>query len=143
MTKNAKLYPRLVVGDAAAALAFYTAALGAAELVRFAGPDDVIVHAEVQVGDGVFYLTQADGGLNRSPVDVGGSPLLLTLVVSDADAVGAAFEAAGGEVIIPIDDQFYGRREGRLQDPFGHLWIISQDAENLPDDEIRRSLGGE
>jgi len=141
MTKNAKLYPRLVVGDAAAALDFYTAALDATELVRFAGPDDVIVHAEMQVGESVFYLTQADGGLNRSPADLGGSALLLTLVAGDADAVGAAFEAAGGEVVIPIDDQFYGRREGRLRDPFGHLWIISQDAADLPDDEIRRRLG--
>lgn len=141
MTES-QLYPRLVVDDAAAAIDFYVQVLGATELVRFSGPDGLIVHAELQVGSSVFSLTDADGGANKSPLEFGGSGLLLTLVVPDADAVGAAFEAAGAEVIIPIDDQFYGRREGRLRDPFGHLWIISKDAEDLPDDEIRRRLGG-
>ena len=36
--------------------------------------------------------------------------------------------SAGAEVVFGIADQFYGRREGRLRDPFGHLWIISQGA---------------
>jgi len=131
------LTPRLVVADGVAALEFYTAALGATELVRYADPSGAIVHAEVQVGADVFSITQSDGELSKSPHDLGGSPLLLTLVVPDADAVGAAFEAHGAQVVIPIDDQFYGRREGRLRDPFGHLWIISQDAPDLPNEEIR------
>ncbi len=31
------------------------------------------------------------------------------------------------EVIIPIQDRPYGKREGRFRDPFGHLWILSQE----------------
>jgi len=30
------------------------------------------------------------------------------------------------EVVVPIEDRPYGKREGRLRDPFGHLWILSQ-----------------
>ncbi|MEM9563318.1 MAG: VOC family protein [Actinomycetota bacterium] len=134
------LYPRLVVDDAAKALDFYVDALGATELVRYPEPSGTIVHAELQVGASVFSVTDADGGHNVSPVSLGGSGLLLTLVVDDADAVGASFEAAGGEVVIPIADQYYGRREGRLRDPFGHLWIISEDGEELAEDEIRRRV---
>ncbi|MEM9655009.1 MAG: VOC family protein [Actinomycetota bacterium] len=135
-----KLYPRLIVDDAAEALSFYTEALGATELVRFPEPSGRIVHAEVRIGESVFSVAESDGGHNLSPASLGGSGLLLTLVVDDADAVGASLEGAGAEVVIPIADQYYGRREGRLRDPFGHLWIISQDGEDLDEDEIRRRV---
>lgn len=134
------LYPRLVVDDAAAALDFYTIGLGAVELVRYAEPSGVIVHAEIQVGADVFSITEADGLVNESPLGLGGSGVLLTLVVDDADQLGAALVAAGAEIVIPIADQYYGRREGRLRDPFGHLWIISQDGEELSEEEIRRRV---
>lgn len=135
-----KLSPRLVVDDATAAIDYYVSALGATELVRFAASGK-IVHAEIQIGEDVFSLTEADGGHNRSPAALGGSGLLLTLVVDDADGVGAALVEAGAEVVIPIADQYYGRREGRLRDPFGHLWIISQDAEDLSVEEIQQRVG--
>ena len=62
------------------------------------------------------------------------------ITVDDADAVGQAMLDAGASVVIPIADRFYGRREGRLQDPAGHLWIISQHLEDLSDEEITRRL---
>ena len=135
-----RLYPRLVVRDASAAIDFYTRALGATELVRFAEPDGTVVHAELRLGDDVISLTEDDGRHNRSPASLDGSAVLFTLVVPDADAVGAALEAAGAEVVLPIAEQYYGRREGRLQDPFGHLWIISQDREDLATEEIQRRV---
>ena len=135
-----KLFTRLVVEDAAVALDFYTAALGATELVRFPEPSGRIVHAEFQLGDNIVSVTEADGQLNRSPDALGGSGVLLTLVVDDADAIGGAMERHGATVVIPIADQYYGRREGRLRDPFGHLWIISQDGEELSPEEIQRRV---
>ena len=134
------LLARLVVDDAAAAIDFYVDALGATELVRYPEPSGKIVHAEVQIGDDVISLTDADADCNRSPAELGGSGVLLTLVVADADATGAAMVECGAEVVIPIDDRFYGRREGRLRDPFGHLWIISEDGDDLPADEIQRRV---
>ena len=134
------LEPRLVVDDAAAAIDFYIEALDAVEIVRYAEPSGKIVHAEMRVGDDIFSLTEADGGHNRSPLTIGGSALILTLVVEDADSVGEAFVAAGAEVIIPIADQYYGRREGRLRDPYGHLWIISQAGDELSRPEIQERV---
>ncbi len=134
--------PRLVVDDAAAAIDFYVAALGATELMRFADPSGKIVQAEIQIGDDVLALTEHDGDCNLSPTHLGGSPLLLTLTVEDADAVGEAMTRHGAAVVIPIDDRFYGRREGRLRDPSGHLWIISQHLEDLTDEEINQRLAG-
>ncbi|MEM7322654.1 MAG: VOC family protein [Actinomycetota bacterium] len=136
------IHPRLVVDDAAAAIAFYVTALGGTELMRFADPSGKIVQAEVQIGDDVIALTEHDGDCNLSPTHLGGSPLLLTITVDDADAVGNAMLNAGATAVIPIDDRFYGRREGRLRDPAGHLWIVSQHLEDLTDDEITERLTG-
>jgi PhnB protein len=120
------LTPRLVVKDAAAAIDFYRTALAAEELDRYVDHDGTILHAGLRIGDAQFSLTEESLPHNVSPVTLGGSPLILTLVVPDADAVGAALSEAGAEVVFPIADQFYGHREGRLRDPFGHLWIVSQ-----------------
>jgi PhnB protein len=134
------VHPRLVVDDAAAAIEFYVAALGGTELMRFADPSGKIVQAEVQLGEDLIALTEHDGDCNLSPTSIGGSPLLLTITVDDADAVGEAMLSQGATVVIPIDDRFYGRREGRFRDPAGHLWIISQHLEDLTDDEITERL---
>ena len=37
---------------------------------------------------------------------------------------------AGAEVIYPLEDQFYGERGGRLRDPFGQQWMMSQHIED-------------
>ena len=44
--------------------------------------------------------------------------------------------AAGAEVIAPVADQFYGDRNGRVTDPFGHQWAISTHKEDLTPEEI-------
>ena len=124
--KTTHVQPRLVVDDASAAIDFYVAALDAREEMRFADPSGKIVHAEVTVGTSSFSLTEADGQYNFSPGQVGGTPMLMRVSCHDADAIGDAMVANGADVLIPIDDRDYGFREGRLRDPGGHLWIISQ-----------------
>ena len=45
---------------------------------------------------------------------------------------------AGAEVLYPLADQFYGDRAGRLRDPFGQQWMMSQRIEDLGAEEMRR-----
>jgi len=45
---------------------------------------------------------------------------------------------AGAEVIYPLADQFYGERGGRLRDPYGQQWMLSQRTEDLTHEEIAR-----
>jgi uncharacterized glyoxalase superfamily protein PhnB len=70
----------------------------------------------------------------------GGSPVLLRLTVTDARQVRNRMLRAGGEEVVAVDDRPYGRCEGRIRDPFGHLWILSHVTEHLSDDEIRTRL---
>src|SRR3989442_888638 len=32
---------------------------------------------------------------------------------------------AGEKPTLPLDNQFWGERYGKLQDPFGHIWSVS------------------
>jgi PhnB protein len=130
-----------VVKGAARAIEFYKEALGAEVTSRFTMPDGTIVHADLVVGSAAFMLTEEDRAhCNDSPVALKGTAVILNLEVDDARAMGARMEKAGAKVLFPIDDQFYGRREGRLVDPFGHMWILSQEIENLAPEEIQRRM---
>jgi PhnB protein len=55
----------------------------------------------------------------------------------DVDAAWAQAIKAGAEVL-PLADQFYGERAGRLRDPFGQQWMMSQRIELLSGEEMRR-----
>ena len=125
--------PKLVVDGADRAIEFYRRALGAEPLVRHTGPDGKVVYAEFRVGGSVLSIKDAD---QSDPAATG----LFTLDVADAYAVGAALEQAGATVVFPIDDQSYGMRQGRLADPFGIQWIVSQQLEELSADEVQRRL---
>jgi uncharacterized glyoxalase superfamily protein PhnB len=58
------LTPNLVVSDGAKAVEFYKRALGAQEVTRFPAPDGKSIwHAELKVGDSLFYLNDAMPGM--------------------------------------------------------------------------------
>lgn len=121
-----QMYPRLVVSDAAKAIDFYVAAFGAKPGERHTDDSGKIVHADLTLGDAYTIAVKDEDGGDPAPTSLGGSPVILALDVDDADAVGEAMLAAGATVIYPIQDWEYGARGGRLADPFGHLWMISQ-----------------
>jgi PhnB protein len=130
--------PRLVVSDGAAAIEFYVRAFGAEEVgERFTGPGGELIHAEVRIGDSVVMLT-GESDEARSPTSAGTVTAILATYWEDVDAAWERALAAGAEVIYPLADQFYGERGGRLRDPFGHQWMLSQVIEDVPPEEMER-----
>lgn len=131
--------PYLVVQGAASAIEFYKTALGATELFRFAAPNGKVGHAEVRIGDSRLMLADEFPEMNsRSPKALGGSPVSIYLYVEDVDAVANQVVAAGGAVLRPVKDQFYGDRSGTFSDPFGHIWTIATHKEDVPPEELRK-----
>jgi PhnB protein len=118
--------PRMFVRGAAAAIEFYQKAFGATELGRAADPSGKIFNADIRIGDSTISLADESPEFgNYSPLSLGGSTMIITLNVEDADALWNQAVSAGAKIVFPIADQFYGLRQGRLEDPFGHLWTIS------------------
>jgi PhnB protein len=133
--------PRLVVRDGAAAIAFYLRAFGARELgERFTGPDGELVQAEIQIGDSVVMITEdAVDGPVRSPDQLDGRvTCIMALYWEDVDAAWERAVDAGAEVMYPLENHFYGERGGRLRDPFGQQWMMSQHIEDVSAAEIAR-----
>ena len=120
------LAPRLVVSSGDAALDFYSRAFDC-EPTDQVYDGDRLVNGHVLIGTTLVGVTEEDGAHNQSPTTVGGTPVILSLTVPDVDDAASRFIDAGGHVVIEIDDRPYGRRDGRLQDPFGHLWILGQE----------------
>jgi PhnB protein len=127
----------LTLDDAAQAIEWYKKALGAQETARAIGPDGKILHAELRVGDSVVMLNDAVMG-NKGPKGLGGSPVSLWLYVPDCDALFDRAVAAGGQVRMPMADQFWGDRCGTIIDPHGYAWSIASRKEELTREEMEK-----
>ncbi len=129
--------PYLIVDGAAKAIEFYKKALGAEERFRLPGPGGGVMHAEIQIGDSVIMLSDANPAWGaKSPKAYGGSPTSLMLYVTDVDSAYKKAVDAGAEGMEPPTDMFWGDRMGRISDPFGHQWSIASHIEDVPPDEI-------
>ena len=131
----------LVVRDAKAAIAFYEKVFGAKHLYSLTMPNGGIAHAEFKIGDTIIMVADENPEWgNKSPQTLGGSPIKLNVMVDNPDATVAEAEKAGGNVLFPVADQFYGFRSGRFQDPFGHVWIVSKVLEELSPKEMQKRM---
>ena len=130
--------PALRVRNAAAAIEFYTRAFGAREAMRFAAGES-IAHAELLFGSSlVIVAEEAPEYGYLSPEALGGSPVIMRLIVDDADAAVDRAAAAGARIVSPVQNQFYGDRSGRVVDPFGYTWTLTQTLEALSVDEMHQ-----
>jgi PhnB protein len=124
--------PQLVVKGVAAAIDWYSRALGAHELFRNPAPDGTsIMHAELLLGDSRFFVVDEVSESMTSPHALGGTAVTLHLYVRDVDALFGRAVDAGATVLMPVADQFWGDRYGILKDPFGHRWSIASRIEDL------------
>lgn len=134
------LTPSLIVKNATQALRFYEDIFGAKlEREPLRGPQGKILHVDLRIGKSRFSLAdEAPEFGNLGPTSIGGSPVRLAVQVDDPDLTAAMAEAAGASIDIPIADQFYGVRSGRIVDPFGHVWILEKHIEDISPEEMQR-----
>ncbi len=132
--------PYIVVDGAEDAIRFYVEAFGATEVLRLP-MGNKIGHAEIKIGDSHVMLSDEWPDMDiRGPKSRGGATSSLMIYVEDADAAFARAVAAGATVERPVEDQFYGDRNGAIVDPFGHRWTISTHVEDVPEDEMTRRM---
>ena len=136
-----RVTPYLSVRDAARAIDFYARVFGARERMRMDAPGGKIGHAELKIGDSVVMLADEYPDMDfMSPQSRGGASVTLHIYVKDVDAVVAGAVAAGAKLKRPVKDEFYGDRNGTIEDPFGHLWSIATHKEDLTKAQMRRRM---
>lgn len=134
-----RLIPYLCCRDAAAALEFYTSALGGTEESRMVGDDGRVGHAELVIHGSRIMLADEHPEIDVfSPQHYGGTAVSLHLVVDDVDAVYARATAAGAVGERAPVDEFYGSRAAIIRDPFGHRWFLQTPIEQVASPEMGR-----
>jgi PhnB protein len=134
------LTPMLAVRNAIDAIEWYKKVFDATETNRLTDPNGTIAHAELRVGDSIFMLAEEHPDYNKSPETLSGTSVILNLYVADVDNMERTAIEAGAKSIFPVADQFYGARAGRIQDPFGHMWIISKHIKDVSPEEMQRQM---
>ena len=60
--------------------------------------------------------------------------------MEDADKVYAQAVAAGATPTMPLEDQFWGDRYGKVRDPFGHTWSIATHIKDQSPEEMKAAM---
>ena len=133
--------PYLVLRRAAQAIEFYQQAFGAVETFRLSGPDGLVAHAEIKIGQSNIMLADEMPGMEfHGPETLGGSSISLLIYVPNVDASCDRAVKAGAIVKRPVADQFYGDRSCTLVDPFGHVWCFATHIEDVSPEEMQKRM---
>ena len=133
--------PYLYLRDAAAAIEFYQKAFDAVELFRMPMPDGNIGHAEIKIGNSHVMLADEMPEMGiTGPAALNGTSVGLCIYLENVDQQFEQAVAAGGEVLRPLTNQFYGDRSGTLKDPFGHTWTLATHVEDVPPEEMQKRM---
>jgi len=135
-----EVFPYLRVKNAREAVAYYQKAFGARLRLQLdeAGTGRV-GHAELELGPSVIMVSDEypEYGI-VGPQSIGGTSVSIHLHVDNADAMLAQAVEAGGTLVRPATDSFYGERGGTVRDPFGHEWLIGHNIEQVSPEEMQR-----
>jgi PhnB protein len=125
MKQQTTFVPVLSVSSGITDIEFYKKAFGAEQLWRINNPDGT-VHVAAFLIDGAQFRLHEEGSRTPSPAKAGGTTVTVGLVVDDVQAVMTRAVAAGAILVSPAKDYEYGYRQGEIQDPFGHCWLIEK-----------------
>ncbi len=117
----------LAVHDARAAIRFYKDVFGASVETKVLSDDGRIAHCELRIGKAAVMVADEFEGHNRAARHLGGSPVLLYLDVDDADQVVRRAVSAGATLLRDVAPQPHGARVGKIEDPFGHIWMVASE----------------
>jgi PhnB protein len=129
------LTPTLSLEDARVFIAFCKKAFGAS--LRggiMTGPGGKVMHAELEIGDSVLMVSDT--------MDEPARPGNLMVYTEDADKMFKKALKAGATVLMPLEDQFWGDRFGRVVDPFGNYWSIATHVEDVSPKDMKKRMAG-
>jgi PhnB protein len=113
------IVPYIIVPRAGELIEFLKKAYDGTE--RFRVPiegSNLIMHAEVAIGNSVIELADANEKVPPAPTTI-------HLYVDDADASFARAIDAGATSIYKVGDHVSGDRQGAVRDRFGNVWYIA------------------
>jgi len=137
----ASVTPYLYLRGAAKAIEYYKKVFGATEITRMPGPGGRVMHAEIRIGNSMVMLADESPEMGAlSPESLGGVASGLHVYLENVDAVVQKAIDAGGKILRPVQNQFYGDRSGMFSDPFGHRWNVGTHVEDVTPEEMKKRM---
>ena len=112
-----RVMPYLILRDAEVFIEFMQKVFDAAEKYKVMRDENLIMHAEIQIGDSTIMF--ADATTEFTVQNAG-----LFVYVPNADETYKKAIEQGATSIMEMSDQNYGR-SGGIKDPFGNVWWIT------------------
>jgi PhnB protein len=138
-SKRQTITPSLTVKNTDQAIAFYTKVLGARVDGRpMRGPTGGVIHAELVFGNDmkIFLNDEFPEMGSHSPQHFGGTSVSLMLVVEEVDKTYEVALSNGSSSKMPPSNMFWGDRYACIVDPFGHIWGLCKQIEQLTPEQI-------
>ncbi len=118
--------PYIIVPRAGEFIEFLTNAFDGAEQFRVPiEGSELIMHAEVQIGNSVIELADANEQIPPAPTAI-------HLYVDDAHSSFKRAIEAGATSIYEVGKHVSGDMQGAVRDPFGNLWYVSMKGDWTP-----------
>jgi uncharacterized glyoxalase superfamily protein PhnB len=131
-----RISPYLLYEDVEAALAWLATAFGLKERMRMPGPDGKIVHAEMELAEGLVMMG-CPGPEYRNPKRLGQVTQNLYVFVDDVDKHFQHAKASGAKILEEPAEQFYGDRRYGAEDPEGHQWFFATHVRDVAPEDMK------
>lgn len=143
MANRPSLASALCYRDPKAALKWLEKAFGFETFMVITDDDGNLGHSEMRFGDSVIMVGNEWSADHKSPSSLGGknTQTIHIHITEDVDKHCARARAAGAEIIMEPQTQFYGDRTYRARDLEGHIWTIGQTVKAVTREEAEKASG--
>jgi uncharacterized glyoxalase superfamily protein PhnB len=140
---RAALTSALCYRDPKAALKFLEAAFGFELVMLIEDNDGNLAHSEMKFGDSLVMVGNEWTAQHKSPASIDGfnTQTVHIHLEGDIDAHCERARAAGAEILMEPEDQFYGDRTYRCRDPEGHFWTVGAPVRTVTQDAAEAESG--
>jgi PhnB protein len=117
--------PQLLIPSGVTDISFYMQAFDARTIHRWNNDDGSVHIAELSIDGALFHLHEEKPQSGEcSPQMLKGVSTIIGLFTEDVDDLILRAMGAGAVLIDEAKTFEYGYRQGKIKDPFGHIWLI-------------------
>jgi len=129
--------------DPKAALKWLEKAFGFETFMVITDAEGNLGHSEMRYGNGVIMVGNEWTSDHKSPQNISGhnTQTVHVHLDEDVDRHCARAKAAGAEIIMAPETQFYGDRTYRARDFEGHIWTFGQTVKAVSREEAEKASG--
>jgi uncharacterized glyoxalase superfamily protein PhnB len=142
-TKRPAVVSAVVYKDSMAAFEWLQTAFGFEPAMLLTDAEGKLAHSEMTFGAGWIMVGNEWSEDHRSPAHLGGknTQTVHVQMEEDIDAHCERARAAGAEILMEPETQFYGDRTYRARDLEGHIWTFGQTVADVAPEQWEKDTG--